>query len=352
MSAVSDSKSKNVAATQEEERLSQAHQARKKNLKTAQKQEIDGERSRQRERLQELKDRHTSEVHKEKTTSQTLKTQHRKAAEENYRKAADERARHEATLKQQHAQFVQKQQHVNQKEQGYELQKREEQQKSTEAYKQHMREMKNSQLEQEAKQKEYHKMVKTTEQKEFEDYRKAQREHYTQEIKKEGDHFKTEMRHRHGDFETDFNKKELNYQLVLADQQQKYEEEFEKEKFKHLTKLDKYEAPKVDPFYKVKDMGAKMEDKGTHYEVRLQIPEHELRNFKVHVKDDKITVSGTRKHEEELNYAGEKIATNNFQTLRQEFLLEAPVDQDQVHKEYKDGMLFVAATKKGFGVFK
>ncbi len=94
-----------------------------------------------------------------------------------------------------------------------------------------------------------------------------------------------------------------------------------------------------------------MKDEGALYQVALKVPEHELKNIKVHVQPDRITVSGARKFEQELQYEGEKLATNNYQTMRQEFQLPVPADKDLVRREYIDGVLLVTAPKKGLGIF-
>lgn len=352
MSSVSDSKSKNVAATKEEERLQQSHQARKKNIKNAQKTEIDEERSKHKENVAVLRDRHTSEINKEKSIRQQLKENNNKLLQENYKKTAEERARHEASVKHQRSQLQEKQKSIAEQERYLEMRKREEMQKSITAYNEHMDEMHNSQKTEAKTQKEAHRSMISEEQKTFQDYRKDQREFYEKEIQKEKAEFKDITQNRRGDYDVEFNKNELNYQLILEEQKQKYKDHFEEAKYKHLDAVKQYEDPKKDPFYRVQDLGAKLEDMGSHYEVKLQIPEHEIRNFKVNVKNDKITVAGARRHEEELKYDSEKLSTNNYQTIKQEFALQNPVDESQVQREYKDGFLHVFAPKKGFGIFK
>lgn len=351
MSSVSDSKAKNVAATKEEERLQQSHQARKKNTQNAQKAEIDEERSKHKENVAVMRDRHTSEINKEKSTRQKIKENHNKLLQENYKKTAEERARHEAAIKQQRSQLQEKQKSVAEQEHGLEARKREEMQKSMSAYNQHMDEMHTAQKTEAKEQKDAHRSMVAEDQKTFQDYRKDQREFYEQEIQKEKSQFKEVAQSRRGDYDVELNKNELNYQLVLEEQKNKYQDHFEEAKYKHLDAVKKYEEPKKDPFYRVQDLGAKVEDMGTHYELKLEIPEHEIRNFKVNVKSDKIMVAGARRHEEELKFEHEKLSTNNYQTIKQEFALNNPVDEAQVQREYKDGVLNVFVPKKGFGIF-
>lgn len=352
MSTVESSSKKPVTSAKEEESLQQAHQSRKNKIKNEHKEEVNNERSAQKERMAILRDRHTSEIDKEKSIRQQIKENNKKNVNENYKKTAEERARHEAMLRQQKAQFADRKATYESEENAYRARKLHEEQKNVKAFDDHLRDVQITQKAEIEAQKKDHNFIKKSEEVAFQDQQKNQREFFDSEIQKEREFFKNEMRNREDNFQTEFNKQELKYQLALAEQKHKYEDLFEKTKDKHLQEMQKYEVPKEDPFYKTQDMGARLEDKGTHYEVRLQVPEHELRNVKVHVKDDKITVAGARRHEEELKYDGEKVSTHNYQTVKQEFALMNPVDADQVHKEYKDGTLFVAANKKGFGIYK
>lgn len=348
----SSNRNKTIQANKDDERLQQSHSARKNNLKTAQKAEIDEAREAHKEQLAVMRDRHTSEIQKEKSIRQQIKENNNKLKSENYRKTAEERTRHEAAMRQQRAQLQEKQSQVREQEHHLHFRKQEEQQKSLKAFNEHMTEQQQSHKAKVEEQKQFHKAVAENDKHQFEDHRKGQREYYEGEIDRESEHFKGKQHERRSEFERAQNEKELNYQLVLEEQKNKYQEQFEKSKYNHIDAVKTYEAPKQDPFYRIQDLGAKMEDKGSHYEVRLQVPEHEIRNFKVHVKDDKITVAGARRFEEELKYEGEKVSTNNYQTMKQEFALGNSVDESAVQKEYKDGFLTVMAPKKGFGIFK
>lgn len=353
MSSVSDaSRAKTIQANKDEERLQQAHSSRKKNLKNEQKAEIDQERETHKERVSEMRDRHTSEINQQKSIRQQIKENNNKLKAENYKKTAEERARHEAAMKQQRAQLQEKQVAVHEQEQSLHFRQQEEARKSDQAFQDHMKETEKIQRQTAKDQKAFHQQAMTEDHKKFEDHREDQREFYKDEIRNEAEFFKGRQLERRREFERVHNEKELNYQLVLEEQKNKYEEQFHKAQYKHLDSVKNYETPKQDPFYRIQDIGAKMEDKGSHYEVRLPVPEHEVRNFKVHVKDDKITVAGARRFEEEVKYDSEKLSTNNYQTIKQEFALGSAVDESAVHKEYKDGFLTVMAPKKGFGIFK
>ncbi|MCB9072729.1 MAG: Hsp20 family protein [Bdellovibrionaceae bacterium] len=354
MAIVGDAKNRSDAANgaaNDEKRMERAHNSKKQHIKEQQKEEIDDLRAQHAERVSKMQDRHTAEIRKEKNTRERIKQNNQKMAEENYRKTADVRSRHEAELRQQQAQLEEKRQAYNEQGKNFEQRKQEEAKASQDAYKAYMREMQDNQKAQEQMQKDEHRAVMTEEQQQFEDARTRQRDHYGDEIKTERQFFKDQMHDLDRNYDVEMNKRDLSYQLALADQQQKYAGHYDQERYQYLQDLEEYKTFKEDPFYRVQDLGAKMEDKGSHYEVRLKVPEHELKNFKVHVKEDSIMVAGARRHEEELKFKGEKLATNNFQTIKQEFALGSPVDHKQVQKEYKDGFLFVTAPKKGFGIF-
>ena len=73
-----------------------------------------------------------------------------------------------------------------------------------------------------------------------------------------------------------------------------------------------------------------------------------MKNVRVTVQPDKISLNATRLHEQEYVNDNEKIASNNAQTIRQEFSLDKPVEHEQVVKTYNDGVLTITVPKKGY----
>lgn len=186
---------------------------------------------------------------------------------------------------------------------------------------------------------------------EFENQRVKQREHYRAEMNNEKKFYGQQINGRKNHFENSFNENELKYQLAIEEQKTMYEGELEKKHDTFVDKMQKFDNRGDDPFYKVQDLGAEMHESPEGYQVSVLVPESELKNFKVKVHDDKIMVTGARKFEDEINDGRQKVATNNYQTIHQEFKLASPADKDLFKREYRDGYLVVTVPKRGLGVF-
>src|SRR5690606_20887794 len=65
-------------------------------------------------------------------------------------------------------------------------------------------------------------------------------------------------------------------------------------KLEFVQAFDKYQTRTKDPFYDVQWIRAQLVEKPDHFEVYAAIPEHEVKNIRVRVGEDKITLTGKR----------------------------------------------------------
>ncbi|MFZ3231571.1 MAG: Hsp20/alpha crystallin family protein [Pseudobdellovibrio sp.] len=96
------------------------------------------------------------------------------------------------------------------------------------------------------------------------------------------------------------------------------------------------ESQENDDFYKVQDRGSTLHDKSDRYVIEAYAPEHEKNNIRVSIQDRKAVISGQRKHSGEVADGPKKISSNNFQTFREEFKFEKPVNHSGMTRE-RDG---------------
>ncbi len=323
-----------------------------KKTKQKQKEEVRDEKKAHNAEINELRDQHTKALKNEKSAHQMRMEKQREQQQQSYQKAIEDKTKQEAVVRQeQRKTTLEKNKEYENQRRTFDANKKQETEGVIKTHQDNQREVQlksTSQINE--MQKKHNEQVKI-EQEGFETHRQAQRQHYEGEIGKEKDHYETQIRGRANEFENRYNEGEVKYQLTLEDQKLRYQDEYEKTKYKFLEKMKNYEASQKDPFYRVQDLGAELADEGSLYQIAVKVPEHELKNVKIQVQPDRITVSGARKYEQELQYEGEKVATNNYQTVRQEFQLQTPADKDLVRREYVDGVLFVTAPKKGFGIF-
>ncbi len=314
-----------------------------------QKQEVRDEKTKHSSEMNELRDQHAKEINTEKSTHKTHVQKQREQQQQSYLRAVEERSKQEARVRQEHRQqTLAKEKEFHDQRTDFEKQKKVENEVAMRTHNQQHQELQKHGTEELKKTHQEYAAQIQNEKQDMEAFRLRQREHYKDELDKEKDHYEGQLSGRANEFENRYNEGELKHQLVLEDQRLRYEDHYEKTKYDFLEKMKKHETLQKDPFYRVQDLGAEMADNGPLYQVALKVPEHELKNIKVHVQPDRITVSGARKYEQELDYQGEKKSTHSYQTLKQEFALPTPADKDLVKREYINGVLFVTAPKKGF----
>lgn len=344
-----DNTTEEIAAQKAKKKTAQAKPV-DKTARQQHREEVVDINSEHREKVQTLQDKHTRQLTQDRIKQKNSLEAQRTDARTKYQQAAAEQAKLEASQRQEHRLRLQsKDQEFEKQHSEFEKTKRQEleiQAESLQARQIDTRDRGEAAIK---AQKEGYKDNFQKDQAYFEEYREMQRDHFSKEIDAEGKHFQDQIRGREDRFQDNFNENEVRYQLILEEQRLKYEDAYEKAKYEHLDKMKKFETSAKDPFYRVQDLGAKLTAEGPFYQIAVPVPEHELKNFKVHVQPDRITVSGQRKFEDEKKYEGEKLSTNSYQTVKQEFALPTPADKDLVRREYQDGILFVTAPKKGFG---
>lgn len=94
-----------------------------------------------------------------------------------------------------------------------------------------------------------------------------------------------------------------------------------------------YETRDTDEFYKIQDRGSQMSEESDGYMIEAYSPEYEKDQVRVTVKNNKAVVSGNRKFQDNIEEAGKKISTNNYQTFREEFQFGSPVAADSMTQE-------------------
>ena len=89
-----------------------------------------------------------------------------------------------------------------------------------------------------------------------------------------------------------------------------------------------------DSFYQLSGYKADLSEDPDYYTLKILLPEHEMKNLNVIVKQDQVIVSAQRAHNKKHEGYGRKVETNNYQSTRDVIALEHPADKNQVHKSY------------------
>lgn len=112
-------------------------------------------------------------------------------------------------------------------------------------------------------------------------------------------------------------------------------------------KLAAYETRHQDPFYRLMDIHARIDESENAFTLTATIPEHEQKNLSVLMKGDRLVLAGYRKNEETLQLeAGHTQGTSSYQTYRESFPLPWPVDARKITREANGDQLIIRIPKK------
>ncbi len=154
----------------------------------------------------------------------------------------------------------------------------------------------------------------------------------------------TLIQQRH-EYDTAFQKNLKAFEQTVKNQRHNLKQSLAREKREVIEDVGKYQSKRADPFYRLAQPAASIDETSEHYIVRAHIPEHEKENVKVTVHEEKVIVHGARRFEDRVDDSDVSIATNNYQTFRQEIPLEHPVRDKQMQKSWADGILTVKIPK-------
>ena len=181
--------------------------------------------------------------------------------------------------------------------------------------------------------------------------RDRQEKQYLDKLRSEKKFFEDQIVEQRGEYKKIYHENEKMNIASLENQRNNYDEQLFKIRKGFLNTAEFYNHRKDDPFYQLSDLDAQFAEGEAFYEVKVKVPEHEMQNFRVTVQPDKVTLASSRQHEQYYKKQNEKIATNNNQTIRQEFTLKQPAEHEQIVKSYENGILTVTIPKKGFYKF-
>lgn len=132
---------------------------------------------------------------------------------------------------------------------------------------------------------------------------------------------------------------------TLEDSKEKLQSELIKQKQNVIQNLGKYSDKADDPFYRMRTVDYSLSESSDMYELRAKIPEKEKDTVKVIVKEDKIVLQGQRRYNDQVNDANHKVATESYQSFREEIPLNHKVQERNIFSEWKDGVLTMKLPK-------
>jgi HSP20 family molecular chaperone IbpA len=165
-------------------------------------------------------------------------------------------------------------------------------------------------------------------------------------MKLEIDTLENNLKQKRLDFKQRYETDEKANKQSIDNQKDVYLKALYKQKEKQNAHLGVETARESDPFYRMQSFDGHLEDNPTSYVLRAKVAPHEKANLQVHVEKDKVTLAASRSYQDKFKDDDSKIATNSFQTYRQEFKFDEPVHADRIVKRVEsDGQVTVTIPK-------
>ena len=91
---------------------------------------------------------------------------------------------------------------------------------------------------------------------------------------------------------------------------------------------------------------ANIKERSNDFKIDLAVPGMDKKDFRVEVENGLLTVSGERK--EEVKEENEKLSRREFHygSFKRSFSLPETADAENIHAQYKDGILSIAIAKR------
>jgi len=151
-------------------------------------------------------------------------------------------------------------------------------------------------------------------------------------------------------------KHENQYKSLLSDQQQSLSrvnraatDRLHDLRASSAQKLAAYQRRQEDPFYKLMNFNAVLEEKDDAFIISAKIPPHEREGISVAIRGNQAVISGSRQNSEKLEVSpGNVQTTNAYQTYSQSFPLNGAVDARSVQKEFNDDQMTIIIPKMNY----
>jgi len=163
---------------------------------------------------------------------------------------------------------------------------------------------------------------------------------YKKELKTTEDHYNQLLSSKRAQFEEKFTALQAQHEQVISRTEEQLRTQLKALSSDYAKKRDATLAKVDDPFYNLKEIEHKLEDKPDSYLVHINIPEHEAENvvFTGHDRKMKITIS--RRFTDRVEAEAGKVSENRrSESVSKEFQVTDLVNPKEITKKYEDGVL-------------
>lgn len=112
------------------------------------------------------------------------------------------------------------------------------------------------------------------------------------------------------------------------------------------VKASEHASRSSDPFYRLHDLDAEVEDNGSEFVMKIKVPEHEQDRIRVTGQAGMLNLTGTRRAEvRAVTEEGRKVATSAYQSFSETIPVKGKPDLAKLTRAYADGRLTVRIPK-------
>lgn len=126
------------------------------------------------------------------------------------------------------------------------------------------------------------------------------------------------------------------------------DEQINESYFANANRLEAHLEKQEDPFYRLSVIESDFSDRGDHYQLKVRMPEHERKGFRVQISGQELQFSGTRSSKARgVVEEGHDVTTDNYQTFSERYKFDTPVDAKAMQMTQKGEWLFYTIPKYG-----
>ena len=154
-----------------------------------------------------------------------------------------------------------------------------------------------------------------------------------------------ELNHQNNQFRDTFQERQNQMSRNFSAQERVFNRELFKQKLNWSDKFKPFETQKEDPFYKLIDPKSEFNETDTAYILKTHIPSYDEKSIHINVQKDKVSVQGNHSFKDELNDEQRKVASQQYQSFREEFQFSHPVVEKAIFQEREGDIVTVTIPK-------
>lgn len=163
---------------------------------------------------------------------------------------------------------------------------------------------------------------------------------YQKEVSTSENHYNQLLASKRAQFEEKFNTLQAQHEQVISRTEEQLRSQLKALSSDYAKKRDATLSRVDDPFYNLKDIEHKLEDKPDSYLVHINVPEHESENVVFTGHDRKMKITLSRRFTDRVEGDAGKVSENRrSESFSKEFQVADLINSKDITKKYEDGVL-------------